>query len=141
MRTLLIKRMTRNRRGQATVEFALILPVLLLLVLGIIEFGKAWNLAQMATDAVREGARQCVLADNVKYTQANVDIWIRNRMATSGVPTGVPNITFDTPPGGGAPCENSDQPVTITMTIPYSWMFFRLLQPITLTSSFTMRNE
>jgi Flp pilus assembly protein TadG len=141
MRTNPLRRLGCDRRGQATVEFALILPVLLLLVLGIIEFGKAWNLAQMATDAVREGARQCVLADNLKYTQANVDIWIRNRMATAGVPVGVPNIAFDTPPGGGTPCENSDQPVTITMTIPYSWMFFTMLQPITLTSSFTMRNE
>src|SRR5688572_3840437 len=65
-------RLIRNQRGQATVEFALILPLLLLLVLGVIEFGKAWNLAQMATDAVREGTRQCVLADNTKYTQDNI---------------------------------------------------------------------
>ncbi len=137
-----MKRLIRNQRGQATVEFALILPVLLLLVLGIIEFGKAWNLAQMATDAVREGTRQCVLADNLKYTQANVEIWIKNRMATAGVPTTVPTVTFSTTVGAtAAPCENSDQPVTITMTIPYSWMFFTALQPITLTSSFTMRNE
>jgi Flp pilus assembly protein TadG len=134
-------RSIRDDRGQATVEFALIIPLLLLLVLGVVEFGKAWNLAQMATDAVREGTRQCVIADNITYTQANVEIWIKNRMATAGVPTTVPTVTFSTPAGGGTPCENSGQPVTVTMTIPYSWMFFRLLQPITLTSSFTMRNE
>jgi Flp pilus assembly protein TadG len=136
-----MKGLKGNERGQATVEFALVLPLLLLLILGVIEFGKAWNIAQVATDAVREGARQCVLADNVKYTEANVEIWIKNRMASAGVPTTVPTVTFSTPAGGGTPCENSDQPVTITMTIPYGWMFFRVLQPITLTSSFTMRNE
>lgn len=132
----------RDERGQATVEFALILPVLLLLVLGIIELGRAWNLAQLATDAVREGTRQCSLADNLTHTQASVEAWIENRMATSGVPVTAPTVTFDTPLGGGTPCENSDQPVTVTMRIPYSWMFFGgVFDPITITSSFTMRNE
>ncbi|MGH7517789.1 MAG: TadE/TadG family type IV pilus assembly protein [Gemmatimonadales bacterium] len=124
----------QDERGQATVEFALILPVLLLLVLGIIEFGKAWNLAQVATDAVREGARRCVIADPT-ITQAMVEIDIKNRMAQAGVPTTVTTVQFE------GDCESSDQPVRITARVPYSWMFFRLLDPITLTSSFTMRNE
>ena len=48
-----------------------------------------------------------------------------------------------TSPGAtaGAECENSDHPVTITLRVPYSWMFFRVFPAITLTSSFTMRNE
>ncbi len=135
-------RRIRNERGQATIEFALILPLLLLLLLGIIEFGRAWNLAQLATDAVREGTRQCSLADNVTHTEATVRTWIQNRMATSGVPTAASTVTFATPGGGGTACENSDQPVTVTLRIPYRWMFFGgAVRPITLTSSFTMRNE
>ena len=59
-----------DERGQATVEFALILPLLLGLILGIIEFGRAWNLSQVATDAVRESTRRCVLADNTVFTAA-----------------------------------------------------------------------
>jgi Flp pilus assembly protein TadG len=133
----------RDERGQATVEFALILPVLLLLVLGIIEFGKAWNLAQIATDAVREGTRRCVLADNTVYTSAWVDTDIKNRMAQAGVPTTAPTIEFSSPgAAAGAECENSDQPVTVTLSLPYSWMFLGpALSPITIKSSFTMRNE
>lgn len=138
-----MKRRIHDERGQATVEFALILPVLLLLILGIIEFAKAWNLGQIATDAVREGARRCVLADNTVYNSAWVDVDIRNRMAAAGVPTTVPTVEFSSPgAAAGAECENSDQPVTITLRIPYSWMFFNtVFSPITLTSSFTMRNE
>jgi len=136
------RRIRRDERGQATVEFALILPLLLTLVLGVIEFGRAWNLAQVATDAVRESTRRCVLADNTTYTAAWVDVDIRNRMAAAGVPTnaGTVEITSNGA-AAGAECENSDQPVTITLRVPYSWMFFRVLPPITLTSSFTMRNE
>ena len=37
--------------GQALVEFALILPVILLLVVGMLEFARAWNLHQVMTDA------------------------------------------------------------------------------------------
>jgi Flp pilus assembly protein TadG len=136
------RRIRRDERGQATVEFALILPLLLTLVLGVIEFGRAWNLAQVATDAVRESTRRCVLADNTTYTAAWVDVDIRNRMAAAGVPTnaGTVEITSNGA-AAGAECENSDQPVTITLRVPYSWMFFRVFPAITLTSSFTMRNE
>ena len=47
----------RDGRGQALVELALILPILLMLLLGIFEFGRAWNTKQVITDAAREGAR------------------------------------------------------------------------------------
>ncbi len=137
-----MKSRARDERGQATVEFALILPLLLLLILGIIEFGKAWNLAQVAVDAVRESTRRCVLGDDTVYNAAWVDVDIRNRMAAAGVPTSAGTVTFSSPgAAAGTECENSDQPVTITLRIPYAWMFFRVLPPITLTSSFTMRNE
>ena len=134
----------RDERGQATVEFALILPLLLTLVLGVIEFGRAWNLAQVATDAVRESTRRCVLAEigAPVYTAAWVEVDIRNRMAAAGVPTNAGTVEFSSPgAAAGAECENSDQPVTITLRVPYSWMFFRVFPAITLTSSFTMRNE
>jgi Flp pilus assembly protein TadG len=136
------RRIRTDERGQAAVEFALILPLLLMLILGVIEFGRAWNLAQVATDAVRESARRCVLGDNTVFTAAWVDVDIRNRMAAAGVPTTAGTVEISSPGAtAGAECENSDNPVTITLRIPYSWMFFRVFPAITLTSSFTMRNE
>ena len=129
-------RRIRDERGQATVEFALILPILLLLILGIIEFGKAWNIAQIATDAVREGTRKCVIADNTVFKNAWVETDIKNMMARAGVPTAVSDVQIT------GDCDGGTDAVTITLTIPYSWMFFNVaLQPINIVSSFTMRNE
>jgi Flp pilus assembly protein TadG len=47
----------RPERGAAAVEFALILPVLLLILLGIIEFGRVYNAQMQLTAAARDGAR------------------------------------------------------------------------------------
>jgi Flp pilus assembly protein TadG len=51
------KRGLRSERGAIAVEFALLLPVLLLLVFGILDFGHAWYMKQIVTNASREGAR------------------------------------------------------------------------------------
>lgn len=47
--------------GAELVEAALVLPILLMLLLGIIAFGRAWNTYQTMTRAAREGARMAVL--------------------------------------------------------------------------------
>lgn len=47
----------RSQRAAAMVEFAIVLPVLLLLVFGIIDFGRALYTLNNLTSAVREGAR------------------------------------------------------------------------------------
>ena len=51
------KRFIRKERGGVAVEFAIILPVLVLLVFGIIDFGHAWYMRHLMSDASREGAR------------------------------------------------------------------------------------
>lgn len=50
-------RLLRETRGSALVEFAIALPVLLLLVFGIVDFGRALFALNNLTNAVREGAR------------------------------------------------------------------------------------
>lgn len=59
-------------RGAAAVEFALLLPVLLLIVFGIIDFGRALNAQITLTQAAREGARLAALGEPnvVSRTQA-----------------------------------------------------------------------
>jgi hypothetical protein len=51
------KRGLRAEHGVIAVEFALILPVLLLLVFGIVDFGHAWYMKHVLQNACREGAR------------------------------------------------------------------------------------
>lgn len=50
-----------NDRGNAVIEFALLLPILLLLVFGITEFGRAWMTVNVLNTATREGARLAVV--------------------------------------------------------------------------------
>ncbi len=52
-----VKSTFRSERGAAMVEFAIVLPILLLLVFGIIDFGRALYTLNNLTAAVREGAR------------------------------------------------------------------------------------
>ena len=47
----------RNKRGQALIEFAFILPFLLVIVGGIVDFGLAFFIGQVIENAAREGAR------------------------------------------------------------------------------------
>ena len=60
MRTTMFRRI-RGRKGQALAEMAIILPVLLLLVFGIIELSLAWRGFQVVTNSAREGARVIIL--------------------------------------------------------------------------------
>lgn len=51
----------RDRRGQALAEMAIVLPVLLLLVFGIVEMANAWRTFQVVVNGTREGARVAIL--------------------------------------------------------------------------------
>ena len=52
----------RDERGQTAVEFALIAPLLVVLLLAIIQFGVAFHNYVTITDAARAGARQAIIA-------------------------------------------------------------------------------
>jgi Flp pilus assembly protein TadG len=52
----------REERGQAMTEFALVLPILALLIFGIIQFGIVFNNYLTVTDAARAGARSAIVA-------------------------------------------------------------------------------
>jgi len=57
-----LRRPCANERGQVLIESALIIPMLLLITVGIFEFGRALQTWQVLTNAAREGARMSVLA-------------------------------------------------------------------------------
>ncbi len=64
-------RLRKNEKGQSMVEFALILPVLILIVAGIVDFGWLFWGKMTLTSAAREGARvYAVLNDTTKATAA-----------------------------------------------------------------------
>jgi len=95
----------RRDRGAAAVEFALMLPVLLLIVFGIIDFGRALNAQVTITQAAREGARLDAL------NQPNVVS--RTQAAATGLSGVGVTVVSACPPGSG-PTANADVKVSYT---------------------------
>ena len=65
------KKFLRNEKGQAVTEFALVLPILALLLFGIIQLGIAFNDYLSLTDAVRSGARKAAVGRHIADAGGN----------------------------------------------------------------------
>lgn len=62
----------RKRRGQALVEFALVVPILITFLGGLVAIGWLYNHQMILTNAAREGARMGTLGDDEATVQAAV---------------------------------------------------------------------
>ncbi|HUY51175.1 MAG TPA: TadE family protein [Streptosporangiaceae bacterium] len=93
-----------GQRSQALIEFALISPVLLLLLFGIVDIGRAIFYYDTLNHAAREGARTAVRASNQLPTNSDVLATVTTQMI--GVPVTEPcpqgPITSATPPANTA---------------------------------------
>ena len=69
---------SRSNRGQAIIEFAFILPFVVILVLGLIEFGVLFYNQAVITNASREGAREGITFQ----TDSNGNFWSAGDMQT-----------------------------------------------------------
>lgn len=126
----------RGERGQALVEFALALPVLMLILVGIIKGGMLYNNYLQLTDAVRSGARQLaiergqtspcgdaaneVISSATGLTGSNVSISMTENPEATGDPAGATYTTTGPPSGTGA-CPFtlvSGSAATLTATYP-----------------------
>jgi hypothetical protein len=133
-----------NRKGQALVEFALVLPLVLLLVVGMLEFARAWNVHQVVTDALREGARRAVLADGMPLDSVYAPM--ARYLNQSGYDwTFATMQVCDAPPlsacgGASANFKVSGLNITVKLSLPYRiWVLGN--KPILMTSTYTVRNE
>jgi Flp pilus assembly protein TadG len=139
MMTRTLTRFAKRDEAQALVEFALIMPFLLLFLVGIVEFGRAWNEHEVLTDATREGARKAAVYDPA-VSQANIEQVIIDRLATANMVADTIALTnWD-----GA----RDTNVMVHVVVPYRFIFFGALanwatsdRGIRLKSTFIMRNE
>ena len=121
-----VRRLLKRLRGEEAaqlVEFALVLPMLLLIVLGIAEFGFIFQRYEVVTNAAREGARMAVLPG---YTNADVDARVRTYMTQGRVPTTGANpsvviTSVSIAVGGGLPPINAKR-VVVTYTHTYTFV-------------------
>lgn len=65
----------RSERGAAAVEFALVLPMLLAILLGIIEFGRAYNAQVSLTHSAREAARSFAIGEKRTVEGVTLSRW------------------------------------------------------------------
>ena len=102
----------RSSRGQTMVEFALVVPILCLVLFGVIQFGVLYKDYVTLTDATRAGARKAAVsrreADPVGATQAKV------QASASGLDPAKLNITVS-----AAPAWEHGADVTVEATYPY----------------------
>jgi Flp pilus assembly protein TadG len=71
-----------TRRGVAAVEFALVAPIFVALVFGIIEFGRMLTVQEILVNAAREGARAATLPGE---TDAQVTTVVSNYLTAAGI--------------------------------------------------------
>lgn len=121
------------------VEFALFLPVLLMVIFSIIELGNAWYSKQMLINASREGARYTSLYQDANITEQDVVSQVQTQLNGAGYPYG-----YSVAVNGinGAP---GDQ-VSVTIDSPYQFpvlgaLISNLQGSITLTATTVMRHE
>jgi len=110
------------RAGQALAEFVLVVPALLLLVFGIIEFGLAFRTYQIVTNTAREGARAAVLpSDN---DDATIEQVVRDRLAASGLDPDQAEISFscDGVEGGLCTASRTGRESGVIVSYPYRFL-------------------
>ena len=112
-----MNRGTNRENGQAIIELALTLPLLLLVVLGIFDFGLMFQRYEVVTNAAREGARVAVLPD---YTLAHQsEVHAANYLASGGI-AGTPVYTAGCP-GAVSPgrvCVSTETETEVIPTTP-----------------------
>ncbi len=95
-----------ERRGAATVETALVLPVFFMVMLGIVEIGRYFMVSQLMTNAAREGARIAIMTGS---TNNDVTATVKQvAQATVGVDPAAVQVTIQVTEYSGNPPANND---------------------------------
>jgi Flp pilus assembly protein TadG len=144
----IFRSLRRDESGQALVEFALVVPILLVLLLGALDFGKAYNYWIDTTHLSASGARWAAVNKNPSGGGQTLQQYIRDQGDTAELRTGgtdaVANplevcISF---PAGTA---NIGDPVKVTVSTDYNFLNYLQVKTgvtsKTITGSSTMRLE
>lgn len=101
-----------RERGAAMVEFALVVPLLLLIVMGIVDVGRAYLVQTSVSNAAREGVRVMALSDDSAAAQS---------AAISAAPGLTPGLTASQVTFSAASCTPGTQ-VTATVSYPTAYI-------------------
>jgi TadE-like protein len=121
-------------KGAELIEFALVFPLLLLVMFGIMDFGLLFQHYETVTNAAREGARVAVLPG---YAQADVQARVTQYLAAAGL-TSTPSFAYTAPQSvnvGGACVAITG----ITVGYPHQYLFIGNIIGLFGGSGFTTR--
>jgi Flp pilus assembly protein TadG len=105
------RNMFRNDRGQTMVEFALVVPILCVVLFGILQFGALYNDYVTLTDAARVGARKAAVSRQSSNPSG---------AAVAATRGAAPGLTQSKLQVGVASSWKQGEPVTVTAQYPYS---------------------
>jgi Flp pilus assembly protein TadG len=134
-----------DQQGTSLVEFALILPILALLLFGLLDFAKAFNYWNDETHLAAEGARWAVVNSNPGSGQT-LQQYLQSQADSSELRgSAIVCVSFPNNPDSGTSGQVGD-PVTVTVKSRYTWLPFvssraRLSPSTTITGTATMRLE
>jgi Flp pilus assembly protein TadG len=128
----------RGQHGASAVEFAILLPVLMLILFGTIEFGMVMYSREVLTNASREGARAGIVQQIPKPTEGQIQSVVTNYLTGAGFDPA--NVTINVTGEGGV------FPNDLTVAVSYPYQFFApgimgLGNSITLNTQTVMRHE
>lgn len=118
-----VARRRRRESGQSLIELVLVLPLLLLVLFGILEFANAWRVYQVITNSAREGARHAILPGS---SQLTVEQAVNQRLQAGGLDPGKATLVLTVCSPGIGTCE-VDDPDIVEITYPFQ---FRMIGPI-----------
>jgi Flp pilus assembly protein TadG len=145
----------RQEKGAALVETAFVLPIMLVVCVGILEFGRAYQSWQVVTNAAREGARVAILPE---YPDDSVKARVKTYLKNGGLPAAIVDgantkilITATTSPIDVAGA-NTASAVRVVVEYPFEFMVLQQVaqlvvngstagEPFTMRMTTIMRNE
>lgn len=114
-----------SQRGGSMVEFALILPILIVLLFGIIEFGILIYNQQVLTNAAREGARRGIVQDTPRIQASEINQTVQNYAAnhliTFATTKPTPDVTV-TVNGAASVCGAFADNLSVRVTYDYAFL-------------------
>jgi len=144
-----LRSLVTNESGQSLLETAMTLPLILLIVVGIFEFGRAFQTWQVLSNAAREGARVAILPNaTLADVQSRVNSYMQGGQLDNYQNAAV-TINQNTPVAVGVGTAASS---VVTVSYPFSFSVLNPVanlvvngstvgSPITLAVSAQMRNE
>lgn len=109
-----------DERGAEFIEFALAFPLLLLVVMGIIDFGLLFQQYEVITNAAREGARVAVLPS---YTAADAEARVTQYIDASFLSSGGTVTTTVGAPQSVIIGINCMRTITVSVSYPHEFLF------------------